>query len=83
MNGKTCGEECKKGCGEGSDACCSINSCNGCGCGCGHKTVRIIVKIALVVIIFWVGVQFGKSKAMYGYQKYGPMMQGGMMERQY
>lgn len=83
MNGKTCGEECKKGCGSESGACCSIGSCDGCGCGCGHKAVRIIVKIALIVIIFWAGVQFGKNKAMYGYQKYGRMMQGGMMEQQY
>ena len=81
MNGKTCGEECKNGCGSCAEACCSINSCN--GCGCGHKAVRIIVKVALVLIIFWAGMQFGQHKTFRGYQKYGPMMQaqGGMMGR--
>ena len=83
MNGKTCGEECKKGCGSEGGACCSIGSCDGCGCGCGHKAVHIIAKIVLVILIFWAGMQFGGHKASRGYQKYGPMMQaqGGMMGR--
>jgi hypothetical protein len=77
MHGKTCGEECKGGC-EASKggACCTMSSCNGCACGCGHKTVRIIIKIALVIIIFWLGMHYGERKSFGGYGKYGGMMRG-------
>ena len=82
MNGKTCGEECKGGCKASDSACCSMGSCNGCGCGCGHKAIRIIVKIAIIVIIFWAGMQFGEQRAFDGYGRRG-IMQGAvpMMNR--
>lgn len=70
---------------KGQHSCKSCGTCDGCGhdshfgmCGHGHWG-HVLLKIAVALIIFWCGVQFGELKAVLhgGYAMHGY----GMMER--
>ena len=70
----------KKCCEDGSKGCCQSGSCHGmqsmCGCGHGchggkHHLVKIILKLFIVIIIFWCGLKLGEMtgsiRSEYGY----------------
>ncbi len=59
MDMKKCGVE-GGACGSGSCGSCPTSAC-GTGC-CGHRWVKIVVKIAILGIVFWAGMQFGQER---------------------
>ncbi len=78
----------KKMCGENTCGGCEAHSSCGTGCGCGgwcagthkHGLLRIALLIAIVVIVFSMGVRIGEFKGEfsrgYGYSRHGMMQQG-------
>lgn len=76
-NGRMCGEDCG-GCGSCKGAgCANMGSCG--GCGCGHGFAKVVIKIAILVLVFWAGMQYGERKMWMGAEKYGMMPHAGMM----
>ena len=57
-----------KGCCDGCDSCgscakggtCSANSCMG---SCKPNWSRVAAKVAIAILVFWAGMQFGEQKA--------------------
>ena len=51
---------------------CHGNAMLGCACGRRHW-VRILIKVVIIVFVFWAGVQFGELKGMLRgeYYRYG------------
>ena len=65
MNGKKCGADCGgcESCKPSMCGSCAAGSC-GSGCGCGHRGMKILVKLAILAIVFWAGTEFGEKKAL-------------------
>ena len=86
MDGKKCGAECM-GCASCKGGACGGNACGSCekgscgmGCGCGHRGVRILVKILVLGIVFWAGMELGEQRALTGaYRGYPTMMRAGAL----
>lgn len=57
---------------------CMCNSCGGTGAMWGHyHWGHLLVKVFIVMFIFWAGVQFGELKATIQNNFYGGSMMGG------
>ena len=77
MENKKC-EDCAKGVCQGG-SCCGMHSMWGHGCHGGkHHLVKMILKIIIVILIFWCGFRLGETtgfiKAQLGY---GTIQRGG------
>jgi hypothetical protein len=67
------------GCGEGKCGCGPMGQMH--GCHGKHHLVKVILKLVIVIIIFWCGFQLGvitgSIRAGYGHENNFRMMQGG------
>ncbi len=75
-NSQMDGEKACKVCKECPCACgtCPAGRMCTCGCGCGwahgHRIFRVVLAVAIVLVVFWIGVKVGEVRTMldgYGY----------------